>query len=180
MPHAKMCASFLLSSFMKNSLEPYLNHHLTGSAGALVLLDEIISRQELPEEIRYFKTLRDEVKGEQDFLRGLLESAHLEVSKILEYADAVTARGSRTGLALQGISKDELGLLDALEVLALGFQGKRLLWKALEAAAPSIPAWRNIDFKTLERAAVRQRDGVEKRRMAFVRKALWQALEEAS
>jgi len=165
---------------MKNSLEPYLNHHLTGSAGALVLLDEIISRQELPEEIRYFQMLRDEVKGEQNFLRGLVESAHLKVSNILEYADAVTVRGSRTGLVMQGISNDDLGLLDALELLTLGFQGKRLLWKALEAAAPSIAAWRNVDFKALERAAARQRDGVEMRRMAFVRQALWQALAEAS
>jgi len=165
---------------MKNSLEPYLNHHLTGLAGALVLLDEIISRQELPEEIRYFRMLRDEVEGERDFLRGLLESAHLEVSKILEYADAVNARGSRTGLAIQGISNDELGLLEALEVLALGFQGKRLLWKALEAAAPTIGPWRNVDFKALERAAVRQREGVEQRRVAFFRQILWQALAEAS
>jgi len=165
---------------MKNSLEPYLNHHLAGTAGALVLLDEIISRHESAEEIHYFSMLRDEVQGEQNFLRGLLESAKMEVSKILEYADAVTARGSRSGITLQGISTGELGLLESLEVLALGFQGKRLMWKALAALAPQIPAWKNVDFAALERATLRQRDGVEERRMACVRKALWQVLAEAS
>jgi hypothetical protein len=63
----------------------------------------------------------------------------------------------------------ELGRFEACEMLALGIQGKRLLWRGLAEIAPFHPGWHAFDFHTLERDAERQRDAVEEERMKAAR-----------
>jgi hypothetical protein len=69
----------------------------------------------------------------------------------------------------EGFEPGELGLFEALEMLALGVQGKRLLWVALREIAPAYPAWKDVNFADLELEAIRQRDGVEAWRIEVVR-----------
>lgn len=52
-----------------------------------------------------------------------------------------------------------------MEVLALGIQGKRLLWVMMAELAPFISEWGGVDFAGLELEAIAQRDAVEKRRV---------------
>ena len=56
-------------------------------------------------------------------------------------------------------------------MLAIGIQGKRLLWVMLGEIAPQFPSWRDIHFADLELAAIQQRDAVEVRRLAAGRDA---------
>jgi hypothetical protein len=63
-------------------------------------------------------------------------------------------------------------MFEALEMLALGIQGKRLLWVVLQEIAPHFPEWEDINFAELEFEAIRQRESVEDRRIESGREAL--------
>ena len=54
----------------------------------------------------------------------------------------------------------EMGLFLALEALALGITGKRMLWRALAAAAESVTQLRGPDYAALEERAIEQHDRV--------------------
>ena len=55
----------------------------------------------------------------------------------------------------------KVALLEDVEVLSLGIEGKRLLWAALGAAAASHEPLREFDFDALQARAQEQRDRLE-------------------
>ena len=65
-----------------------------------------------------------------------------------------------------------LRLLETLEAVSVGIEGKRLLWLALAAAAESAPELRVTDYGRLERRAEEQRQRVEVLRPEAARTAL--------
>ncbi|MFT4175172.1 MAG: hypothetical protein QM627_00815 [Luteolibacter sp.] len=162
---------------MNRSLESYLHHHLQGFSRALVLFDSLTSRDALSEDHHYFRSMSDEVLGERNFLLGLLESAGLYENKMVDYPAPC---GGRKNPASDHSTDDTLIHLEMLESLILGIQGKRLMWKALQAIHPRIPGWKNVDFTQLERSSVRQRDGLETRRLHHVQTAFRTLLAQAS
>ncbi len=62
-------------------------------------------------------------------------------------------------------------LLQALEALALGITGKRLLWRSLAAISPNFPALQGTDFGGLEKRAQDQFERVETLRLEMAREA---------
>ncbi|MES2475796.1 MAG: hypothetical protein V4640_08445 [Verrucomicrobiota bacterium] len=120
----------------------------------------------------FFITLKSQVESDQAILEKLLRSLKMNSSGPLLVASEVTSRIGRLRLMWKGFKPGEMGLLEGLELLALGIQGKRLLWLALKELSPLYPEWNDVDFTTLELEAIRQRDGVEKRRLQAVRKTL--------
>jgi hypothetical protein len=75
-------------------------------------------------------------------------------------------------LKFSGASAAELGTFEALEFLALGIFGKRLLWRALRTALAGDPRAADVDFDELATRAEAQFDAVEERRLDFARRAL--------
>ena len=65
-----------------------------------------------------------------------------------------------------------MGLLHALESLALGITGKRGLWTALSAAADNQPRLCELDYAMLEERAIEQFDRVEAKRIEIAREVL--------
>jgi hypothetical protein len=63
-------------------------------------------------------------------------------------------------------------MFEALEMLALGVQGKRLLWLVMQEIQPWFPEWSDYDFANLELEAIRQRDGVEVWRIEAAKESL--------
>jgi hypothetical protein len=61
-------------------------------------------------------------------------------------------------------------MLEALETLALGIQGKAGLWRAL--AAVHVPQARPLDLAALEQRALKQFERVEAMRLQSARAAL--------
>jgi hypothetical protein len=57
------------------------------------------------------------------------------------------------GRAKIGDTGDSAELLQALEALALGITGKKLLWRSLAAIAANFPALQGSAFAELERSA---------------------------
>ena len=65
-----------------------------------------------------------------------------------------------------------LRLLETLEALALGIEGKRALWESLAAAMEWAPALSSLDYARLGQRADAQRAMVEGERVAAARAAL--------
>ena len=65
-----------------------------------------------------------------------------------------------------------LRLLETLEAVSVGIEGKRLLWRALASAAEQAPSLRGIDYGCLEERAVEQRHRVEAVRLDAAKASL--------
>ncbi|HWB06115.1 MAG TPA: hypothetical protein VG796_24045 [Verrucomicrobiales bacterium] len=154
-----------------NNLADYLNDHLGGSVGALELLDHLSGKlkNENADLAAFLRTLRREIEADQDALKELLgRIAHESVLR-----KALGWLGEKVGrikLATDGVGEGEPGLLESLEILALGITGKRLLWSALRAA--EVAAARSLDLPGLERRAEEQFRQVEEWRLKTARMAL--------
>ncbi|RYD66442.1 MAG: hypothetical protein EOP83_05030 [Verrucomicrobiaceae bacterium] len=164
---------------MDHNLQRYLNDHLAGSAGAVKLIDNLATRQEIPEEAAFFHSLKEKVEADREQLRDLLTRADLEESTALQVAGKLTATASKLKLDWEGMEPGELGMLEALEMLTLGIQGKRMLWVLLAELAPAFPEWEGIRFSDLELEAIEQRDAVEERRLQHGRDSLIDAERRA-
>jgi len=154
------------------NLECYLNDHLAGAAGALQLLEDLSQRELEGIDPAFFRSLHEEVYADHELLKRLMAQADLDSSEALMTMGKFTGAMARLKLQWEGFEPGELGLFEALEMLALGIQGKRLLWGALGGIAPTIPGWTGIDFTALAESAKSQRNQVEIKRLAVSREAL--------
>jgi hypothetical protein len=157
---------------MKQELERYLNDHLAGASGALLVIQHVVDSMDDPEARKFFAELKVEVQADRDLLQQLLATAGLQPSKVLEIAGGVTGRLGLMKLMWEGLEPGRLGLFEAFEMLALGVQGKRLLWRAVKEVAARYPQWSEHDFPDLERKATEQRDGIEHWRLKAARESL--------
>lgn len=134
------------------------------------MIQELIETFEDPQAVDFFTELKNDVAGDRRLLERLLATAGLQPSGLLKAAGKVTARIGFLKLMWEGFEPGELGLFEALEILALGVQGKRLLWVTLNDIARSYPEWKDFNFADLELEAIRQREGVEFWRIEAARK----------
>jgi hypothetical protein len=81
----------------------------------------------------------------------------------------ITEKFARSKVKLAGQGMGGLGLVQALEMLALGIRGKQLLWRAL--AASDWPALQDVDLADLEQQAIEQQERVEENRLVAAREA---------
>jgi hypothetical protein len=79
-------------------------------------------------------------------------------------AELKTRIDDRSGGALQR--------LELIEALALGIEGKRALWTALQTAAANVPPLRGVNYARLIERAGEQRRTVEVRRLQAAGDAL--------
>jgi len=157
---------------MDQELERYLNDHLAGSSGALLLIDEIAEKSDNPDAERFFRELKEKVQEDRTLLGKLQKAINKEPSTVLKAAGSIAARVGGLKLMWEGIKPGSLGMFEALEMLALGVQGKRLLWLVMQEIQPLFPEWSNYDFADLELEAIRQRDGVEAWRIEAAKESL--------
>jgi hypothetical protein len=101
-------------------------------------------------------------------LRNLIQKLGAEESAIRKAGAWVAEKFSRIKV---GDLDDSAGLLQALEALALGITGKRLLWRSLAAITPNFAALQGTDFGELEKRAQEQFERVETLRLEMAREA---------
>jgi hypothetical protein len=146
-----------------SGLAGYLNDHLAGSAAALQLVDRVRSRDPDSELGYVLEALRSEIEEDQVVLDGVLAT----VGGSANPAKRAGALGMevladlRTALPVIGAGSSDAARLEEVEVLSLGIEGKRLLWKALGEVKGSDPRFATFDFQALERRAQEQRDRLE-------------------
>ena len=153
-------------------LERYLNDHLAGSSVAILLISSLAEAMTDPEAIAFFKSLKQSVEDDRQLLEQLISSAGLETSNVLTTAGSIVGKVGFLKFMWDGFEPGRLGLFEALEMLALGVQGKRLLWCALMEISDSHLSWEHVDFAKLLDDATNQRDGVEKWRIKTARQCL--------
>ena len=113
------------------------------------------------EEGRLFARLCDEFDEEREAVRHLLSrmGASPQSTKRL----ASSASGVLLNIASGG-GRGDLSLFRALEGLAVGVQGKRCMWRALQSLGVKWAGDEGRSVMDLESMAVRQWDAIERRR----------------
>jgi hypothetical protein len=155
------------------ALTTYLNDHLAGSVAAIELLDHLLERD--PGSGRdELARIRGEIEEDQQVLRRTLHGLGGQESPIRKAAAWITEKLGRLKVRLDDKGSGDLRVLEALEALSLGIQGKLLLWRALEAAAGRVPTLVGLDLQQLQQRAERQLQRIEELRLRAARVALVQ------
>lgn len=154
------------------SLASYLNDHLAGAVSALELLESLESERENADVRRLAAGLRADVATDRQELERLMERLEIAKSPTRRAASWLAEKAGELKLRLTGAAGGALALLEALDALSLGIEGKRMLWQVLAAAAEDAPALQGLDYERLTRRAEEQRGRVEAFRKAAARQAL--------
>jgi hypothetical protein len=154
------------------ALSTYLNDHLAGSVAALELLDHLAELHSDPDRKRFFTGLRAEVEKDQSVLQQLIKKVGGEESTARKAAAWLTEKLGRVKLRLDDPGNGQLRVLEAIEALGLGIQGKLALWRALGVVAGRVPQLQGVDYTRLEQRAVQQHQQVEGQRLQTARVAL--------
>jgi hypothetical protein len=153
-------------------LKTYLNDHLAGSVAALELLDHLIQVDEKSDRESFYRRLRAEIEEDQKVVQTLLEQAGGRESPVRKAAAWLSEKVGQAKLAFDDPGGNQLRILEALETLALGIQGKLFLWRALASVPDSVPAARSVDLTRLQGRAKDQFERVDAERLRIARIAL--------
>ena len=156
---------------MSENLGTYLNDHVAGSVLALELLDHLIDLPEAPDR-KLLTQLRIEIQEDQDVLRQLLRSVGAKESTARKAAAWLTEKLGRAKLRIDESGSGELRMLEGLETLALGIQGKLALWRSLATLKDAVPPLKTMDLARLESRALEQFERVDRLRLDAVRRIL--------
>ncbi len=150
------------------ALPIYLNDHLAGSVAAIKLLDRLIDNHKGHRLEKFLADLREDVHADQEVLQNLMRKLDLEQSSVRKAGAWIAETIGQAKIALSG---DSVGLLKAMEALALGVTGKKLLWRALRTVEAELPQLQGFDLSRLEQRATDQFERVEKERLQLSREA---------
>jgi hypothetical protein len=147
----------------KKTLGTYLNDHLAGSVMAVEMIEHTIEEDRGTQLRPFLSALMNEIKADQEVLRGLLEKLEVKENPIKK-AGAWMAEKARR-LKMGDTREGGLARLEVLETLSLGIQGKLKLWLALERVAPRHPELAGIEYQKLQTTAREQHDRIEAHRV---------------
>jgi hypothetical protein len=153
-------------------LAVYLNDHLAGAGGALELLSHIEEAHSSTAAARLAAELRPEITADVKVLEEVMQRAGVRQSRPRQAAAWLTEKIAELKVRLDDRTDGSLSLLESLEALALGIEGKQALWNALAVVAPAAPALQGIDYARLKQRAEDQRRRVEPQRLAAAKGAL--------
>lgn len=153
------------SSDADRALEVYLSDHLAGSAAAIQLVNRCRGRDPQTERSEFLGELVGEIEEDRTVLQDVMARVGASVSPLKQTG----AKGVELLASLKhrlpglGSGSPELAQLEEVEVLSLGIEGKRLLWRLLGALADA--RLEGVNFTALERRAQDQRDRLERFRL---------------
>ncbi len=153
----------------KDQIEIYLKDHYAGGIGALELIEHSIKSHAGTPLAAFFAELHREIKADHEQLHNLMTRLGVADSGARNAGAWVAEKFSRAKLGFSDGEVSALRLLQTLESLVLGINGKQLLWRALQAVRQSSPALQQTDFERLEKRAIEQSDRVEIKRLETAR-----------
>jgi hypothetical protein len=157
---------------VSEALTIYLNDHFAGSVAAVELLDHLLTI--LPDDDRraVLVAVRKDVEEDQEVLRRILHGVGAHESIIRKAAAWLTEKIGLAKLRLDDPHAGELHLLEALEAVGLGVQGKLALWRSLAAQQAQWPELQDLNFALLQQRAEDQHQKIEALRLRSARMAL--------
>ena len=138
---------------------------------ALELVDRLIRLSKGMDREQLFRSLRDEIEEDQQIVKRLIQNMGGKESKVRKAAAWLTEKVGEAKLEWDDSGNGQLRLLEALETLGLGIQGKMGLWRALSGASSQEPEIAKLDLVRLERRAREQFERVEAQRLLVARAA---------
>jgi hypothetical protein len=153
------------STRQRQALIAYLRDHLSGADLAIRVVHRLASTHQGSEDGSLFRRLSQEFEEDRSVVRTLLTQLGASGRSITR------AAGFASGTVLSvtaGGEPGDLSLLRTLEALAIGVQGKRCLWRALQNLRTVPLTVDDMNFIELEARAVRQWQAIEERRRALV------------
>jgi len=150
----------------------YLKDHLAGSTVALELLEHLEAAHAGTDVGRFAAELRADVAADRRELEGLMESLQIKESRTRKASAWLSEKMTELKLRLDDPADGALRLLEALEAVSLGIEGKLGLWRALAATAEGAPSLQGFDYARLAQRAVDQRSRVETARLDAAKRAL--------
>jgi len=153
-------------------LATYLNDHLAGAVAGLELLEHLETAHAGTDMGRFAAELRADVAADRQELEAVMERLDAGASRTRRASAWLAEKATELKLRLDDPAGGALRLLEALEALSLGIEGKRSLWRALAAAAEDAPSLQVADYQRLAQRAEEQRRRVEEVRLKAARGAL--------
>lgn len=150
----------------------YLNDHLAGSVAALELLEHLEAAHANTALERFFAELRTDIAADRQELETLMDRLNISQSRTRQAAAWISGKITELQLRFDDPEGGALRLLEALDILASGIEGKRALWMALAAAAEKASRLRANDYERLIKRAADQRERVEEVRLDAARASL--------
>jgi hypothetical protein len=152
-----------------DNVSTYLNDHLAGSVAAIELIDDLANASDDALLKQFLADLKREIESDQRVLEQLIAGAGESEGVVRKAAAWLSEKAARAKLKIAGEDLGGLGLVQALEMLALGIRGKELLWRAL--ANSNWPEVKDLDLPKLEARAIEQQKRVEEKRLEAARAA---------
>jgi hypothetical protein len=150
----------------------YLNDHLAGSVVALELMEHLeAAHADTPLE-SFLSELRADVAEDRRELEALMSRLQVTESHTRKATAWVSEKVTEVKLRLDDPAGGALRLMEALEVLSLGIEGKRSMWRALATVAEGADWLRVVDYERLIARAEEQRSRVEAERLKAAKAAL--------
>ena len=156
------------STRKREALIAYLRDHLTGSDAAIRVVHRLRSTHHGTDGTLFHRLFK-EFQEDRSVVHTLLAQLGASERSLKRAAGVV----SGTVLSVTaGGEPGELSLFRTLEALAIGVQGKRCMWRALQNLSPVPSTFDGLNFVELEAKAVRQWEAIEERRQALVAQTL--------
>jgi hypothetical protein len=152
-------------------LATYLNDHLAGSVTAIHLLSHMGTASPKVAQRRFARQLRMEVEQDQLVLQKLMDRLKIKQSGTRKATGWLAQKLTELKLKWDDSSSGNLSLLEHLELVALGIEGKRGLWQALEVVSRSVPGLSATDYHRLTDRALKQHARVESARLQAAQRA---------
>ena len=149
---------------MGNGLERYLNDHLAGATGGLMLARHLAETATDTAEKLFFLGLKDKVGEDKDTLMEIIQALGFRDGKVRRAVGSALARTGIWRMDGSGQGFGDLGRFEMIELLAIGIHGKSLLWKTLHENCGSHHALERWNFERLEKEASHQAAGIERYR----------------
>jgi hypothetical protein len=145
----------------------YLNDHLAGATSATELIKRAVGQYEGTELGAFLAGLGREIDADRDTLVSIMASNGVEPDRVKVAAAWAAEKAGRLKFNGALIRRSPLTPLVELETLAVGINGKLLLWRALKADAAD-----NARLDELIERAEKQLEAVERHRIEAARGAL--------
>ncbi|MEN3943324.1 hypothetical protein WJU23_18635 [Prosthecobacter sp. SYSU 5D2] len=144
------------------SLTTYLTDHLAGSVAAIQMLDHLMAVYGKRPEAVQIRTLKTEVEYDQQLLRDLMDRFEAKESPLKKAGAWIAEKALELKV---NTSPDDFDILQTLEALVLGIEGKLRLWRSLQCVETG------LDLPHLQSDAHRQIHQVELLRLEAAERA---------
>lgn len=154
-------------------LASYLNDHLSGSVAAIELLEHLQGAYAGSELEHFFAELRNDIEADRQELKRLMDRLKIPQSGTRKAGAWLAGKLAELKMRLDDSAHGPLRLLESLEAVELGINGKLALWRALIAATEISPGLRGaLDYQRLAKRATEQIESVEAHRLNAAKAAL--------